>query len=85
MLKATGLVRKMDHLGRITLPIELRRLYELEENDFVEIFVDESRIILCKYQPACVFCGSAERLVQFKQRNLCQACRALMPPACELG
>ena len=57
ILKSTGIVRKVDELGRIVLPIELRRTMNIEEKDSLEIYVDGANIILHKYQPSCVFCG----------------------------
>ncbi|MBW7455916.1 AbrB/MazE/SpoVT family DNA-binding domain-containing protein [Paenibacillus sepulcri] len=66
MLKATGIVRKVDELGRIVLPIELRRTLGIEEKDAMEIFVDEGRIILRKYEPTCIFTGNGDNLVFFR-------------------
>lgn len=73
-MKATGIVRRVDELGRIVLPIELRRTLEIEERDALEIFVDGSAIVLRKYQPSCVFCGSARNVISFKGKNICPAC-----------
>lgn len=78
MLKATGIVRKVDELGRVVLPIELRRTLSIEEKDSLEIYVDGDRVILRKYEPACVFCGDADRVEQFKGKNLCKACAGLI-------
>ena len=58
-MKATGIVRPIDNLGRIVLPIELRRIMNLNEKDLLEIFVEEDRIVLEKYQRTCIFCGSS--------------------------
>ena len=58
-MKSTGIVRKVDELGRIVLPIELRRTLDIAEKDSIEIYVDGSSIILKKYEPTCVFCGDA--------------------------
>ena len=77
-MKSTGIVRKIDSLGRIVLPIELRRLMNLEDNASLEIFVDGDEIVLKKYQPACIFCGEARDVVSFKGRNVCKACRAAL-------
>ncbi len=73
-MKATGIVRKVDELGRIVLPIELRRTLNIDIKDPVEIFVDGDSIILRKYQSACVFCGSTEDVKQIKGKNICAAC-----------
>ena len=73
-MKSTGIVRKLDDLGRIVLPIELRRTLEIEERDPVEIFIEDNTIILKKYQPACIFCGNAKDVFTYKGRNVCPEC-----------
>ncbi len=77
-MKSTGIVRKMDDLGRIVLPVELRRTLEIEEKDPLEIFIDGNTIILKKYQPACIFCGNAKDVFTYKGRNVCPDCIADM-------
>jgi transcriptional pleiotropic regulator of transition state genes len=74
VLKSTGIVRKVDELGRIVLPIELRRTLDINEKDSLEIFVDEGCIMLKKYEPACIFCGSADGIVSFNGKNVCSHC-----------
>jgi len=74
MLKSTGIVRKVDELGRVVIPIELRRTLGIEEKDALEIYVDGEKIILKKYEPACIFCGNAENVVHFKGKIICQEC-----------
>ena len=78
MLKSTGIVRKVDELGRIVIPIELRRVLGIDEKDSLEIYVDSERIILKKYEPACVFCGNAEFVNNFKGKNVCKECALAM-------
>ena len=73
-MKSTGIVRKVDELGRIVLPIELRRTLDIAERDSLEIYVDGSTIILKKYEPACIFCGDARNIVNYKGRNICRKC-----------
>lgn len=73
-MKSTGIVRKVDELGRIVLPIELRRTLDIAERDALEIYVDEDRIILKKYMPACLFCGNAKDIVDYKGKNICPDC-----------
>ena len=73
-MKATGIVRSIDELGRIVLPIELRRILDIKEHDSLEIFSEGDSIILCKYQPACIFCNDAESLTSFKSKNVCANC-----------
>ncbi len=74
MMKSTGIVRKVDELGRVVIPIELRRTLQIEEKDALEIYVDGEKIILKKYQPACIFCGNAEKITIFKDKNICEEC-----------
>lgn len=64
-MKSTGIVRKLDELGRITLPIELRRTLNIGEKDTLEIFVEDDRIILTKYEPTDIFTGEKEDLYDF--------------------
>ena len=72
-MKSTGIVRKMDNLGRIVIPIELRRTLEIAERDPVEIYVEDDRIIL-KYEPACVFCADASNVINYRGKNICKSC-----------
>jgi transcriptional pleiotropic regulator of transition state genes len=74
MIKSTGIVRKVDELGRVVIPIELRRTLRIEEKDALEIYVDGEKIILKKYEPACIFCGNADKVRNFKDKNICQDC-----------
>jgi len=74
VMKSTGIVRRVDELGRIVLPIELRRTLEIAEKDALEIYVDGESVILKKYQPACIFCGNAKDVVNYKGKNICPAC-----------
>ena len=71
-MKSTGIVRQMDSLGRIVLPIELRRTLDIAQKDSLEIYVDESAIILKKYQPSCVFCNNAKDVINYKGKNICK-------------
>ena len=66
-MKSTGVVRKVDELGRIVLPIEIRKVLDINVKDAVEIFTDEDKIVLRKYFPACVFCGNADNIVYFNK------------------
>ena len=73
-MKSTGIVRKVDELGRIVLPVELRRTLGIEEKDRIEIFVDGESIIPRKYQPACIFCDNAKDIINYKGKNICPDC-----------
>lgn len=73
-MKSTGIVRKVDELGRIVLPIELRRTLDISERDPLEIYVDGASIVLKKYQNSCVFCDSTDGIVSYKGKNVCAKC-----------
>ena len=73
-MKSTGIVRKVDELGRIVLPIEMRRTLDIAERDSLEIYVEGDSIILKKYQPACIFCDNAKDLILYKGKNICPDC-----------
>ena len=73
-MKSTGIVRKVDALGRIVLPIELRRTMDIGDRDAVEICVEGSNIVLRKYRPTCVFCDTAKEVRMFKGKNVCPRC-----------
>lgn len=73
-MKSTGIVRKVDELGRVVIPIELRRTLQIEQKDALEIYVDGERIVLKKYEPACVFCGDAADVHHFRGKNVCTNC-----------
>ncbi|MBD5088178.1 MAG: AbrB/MazE/SpoVT family DNA-binding domain-containing protein [Clostridiales bacterium] len=69
-MKSTGIVRKLDELGRITLPIELRRTLNVSEKDALEIFVEKDQIILTKYEPTCIFTGETEELIEYQGKKV---------------
>lgn len=73
-MKSTGIVRKVDELGRIVLPIELRRTLDIEIKDSIEIYVENNSIILKKYEPTCIFCGNSKDLITFNEKNICNKC-----------
>ena len=73
-MKSTGIVRKVDELGRIVLPIELRRTLDIADKDCLEIYMDGESIVLKKYQPACIFCDEADGITVFHGKNICAGC-----------
>ncbi len=73
-MTSTGIVRRIDSVGRFVLPIELRRTLQIEDNDSLEIFVEDNTIVLKKYQPACIFCGNARDITLYKGKNICSEC-----------
>ena len=75
MRKATGIVRRIDNLGRIVVPKELRTTMEIDVKDPIEIYVSrDGEIILQKYRPSCVFCDSKEDVIEYKDKNVCKKC-----------
>ncbi|MBQ8309591.1 MAG: AbrB/MazE/SpoVT family DNA-binding domain-containing protein [Clostridia bacterium] len=73
-MKSTGMVRKVDELGRIVLPAEIRQNLGIDVRDSMEIYTEEDRIILQKYHPACIFCNNADRIVYFNNKRICTEC-----------
>lgn len=73
-MKSTGIVRKVDELGRVVLPIELRRTMGIKEKDSLEIYVDGTQIMLKKYEPACIFCNSNNDIIIFCGKTICKEC-----------
>lgn len=84
-MKATGIVRRVDALGRLVLPVELRREMSLDPGSPVEVFVEGSRIVLHKYEPACVFCGEADGVLTFLDKRICRACRSALGQRAQLA
>ncbi|SDF75952.1 AbrB/MazE/SpoVT family DNA-binding domain-containing protein [Sporomusa acidovorans] len=77
-MRATGIVRKVDELGRIVLPVELRRTLGIVQKDGLEIYTEDDQIILRKHEPVCVFCGSVAQVTNFKGKNVCKNCFTTM-------
>ena len=73
-MKSTGVVRKVDELGRIVLPKALREIMDIKEKDPIEIFTDENRIVLQKYHPACEFCNNVDNIIYFGDKRICRSC-----------
>ena len=73
-MKATGIVRPVDPLGRVVIPVELRRTLNIKTDDSLEVFVDDDYIMLKKYEPACIFCGNAKDVENIHGKNVCRNC-----------
>ncbi|MGN0709674.1 MAG: AbrB/MazE/SpoVT family DNA-binding domain-containing protein [Anaerovoracaceae bacterium] len=73
-MKATGIVRPVDGLGRVVIPIELRRTLGINKDDALEIFVEGDSIVLKKYMPCCVFCGEADNVKMIHGKYICENC-----------
>ena len=69
-MKATGIVRKLDELGRVVIPCELRRTLHINDRDPLEVFVDGDKVILRKYEPACIFTGESQNLIEYMGRKV---------------
>ena len=73
-MKSTGIVRQVDDLGRIVIPKELRRTLDIAEKESLEIYTEGELILLKKYVPACIFCGEAKEVINYKGKNICKYC-----------
>ena len=73
-MKSTGVIRRVDELGRVVIPIELRTQFGISEKDPMEIYVDGSSIVLKKYEPNCIFCGNSKKLIDFEGKLICKKC-----------
>ena len=73
-MKATGIARPVDPLGRVVIPVELRRTLNIKTDDSLEVFVDGQYIMLKKYEPACIFCGNAKDVENIRGKNVCKDC-----------
>jgi transcriptional pleiotropic regulator of transition state genes len=73
-MKSTGIVRRVDELGRIVIPKELRTTLAINEGDPMEIYTEGDQIILKKYEPACIFCGEGKDVINYKGKNICKNC-----------
>jgi looped-hinge helix DNA binding domain, AbrB family len=74
MLKSTGIVRKVDCLGRVVLPMEIRKTYEISEDTPLEIFTDGEKIVIKKYKPGCIFCGQVDGVIKINGKSICPNC-----------
>jgi transcriptional pleiotropic regulator of transition state genes len=77
-MKSTGIVRRIDDLGRIVVPMELRRTLGIGDRDALEVYVEGSAIVLKKYEPACLFCGDARDVINYRGHNICKKCLEAM-------
>lgn len=73
-MKSTGITRQIDELGRFVLPVEIRRAMDINVKDALEIYTEEGRIILQKYQPSCCFCKNANDILMFEDKRICREC-----------
>ena len=73
-MKSTGIVRKVDELGRIVLPKELRKMFDIDHKDPIEIYVDGDCIVLKKHKPSCIFCNAENDCIEFENQTVCKSC-----------
>lgn len=82
-MKATGVVRTVDCVGRFVIPKEIRRTMNINEDDALEVFVDNDNIILRKYTPSCIFCNSLDEIIEFNGQKICRDCAKKIAEATE--
>ncbi len=73
-MKSTGIIRRVDELGRVVIPIEIRNQFNIVEKDPIEIYVEGSSIVLKKFEPNCVFCGNTKDLLSYHDKLICSKC-----------
>ena len=73
-MKSTGIIRRVDELGRVVIPIEIRNQFNIVEKDPIEIYVEGSSIILKKFEPNCIFCGNTKNLLNYNDKLICKNC-----------
>lgn len=77
-MKNTGITRATDDLGRIVIPKEIRTQFDIEPKDQLEIYTTDEGILLKKYQPSCVLCGSYDGLKIISGKKVCEHCRQII-------
>ena len=77
-MKSTGIIRRVDELGRVVIPMEIRNQFNIVEKDPIEIYVEGSCIVLKKYETNCIFCGNTKNLVEYKDKLVCDKCTSLL-------
>ena len=77
-MKSTGIIRRVDELGRVVIPMEIRNQFNIVEKDPIEIYVEGSCIVLKIYEPNCIFCGNTKNLVEYKDKLVCDKCTSLL-------
>ncbi len=82
-MKSTGIVRKMDELGRVVIPIEIRNQFNIMEKDPVEIYTEGSTIVLKKFEPNCIFCGNTQDLFDYNDKLICKECAEKIGHLCD--
>ncbi len=73
-MKETGVTRTLDGLGRVVIPVEIRSEFDLMENDRLEFYVEEDKIIVKKYINSCIFCNAKDNLTKFEEKYICPEC-----------
>ena len=74
MIKSTGIIRRVDELGRVVIPKEIRIQFKIEEKDPIEVYVEGNSIVLRKYEDTCIFCGKKNELQNFSNKLICKKC-----------
>ena len=77
-MKSTGIIRRVDELGRVVIPIEIRKQFNIVEKDPIEIYVEGSSIVLKKFEPNCIFCGNTKDLLTYNDKLVCNKCAKII-------
>lgn len=73
-MKSTGMIRRLDELGRVVIPKEIRDKLDIKEKDPIEIYVDGSSIVLKKFETNCIFCNNSKNLLEYNEKQICKEC-----------
>jgi transcriptional pleiotropic regulator of transition state genes len=73
-MKAVGIARRVDQLGRVVLPKELRDTLDMKPGDPIEMYPDGELLYMKKYLPECIFCESTEEVLEYKEKIICKKC-----------
>lgn len=74
-MSSNGIIRKLDRLGRVVIPKEIRKSLDIKEGEAVTIIDESNHVIIKKYYDGCIFCGSQEDLIEYKNMHVCKKCR----------
>ncbi len=73
-MRTPGMLRKIDDLGRVVIPSEIRKAMQIDKGDVLEMSMEEDRLVIRKFAPACIFCGGTEHLFTYEEKNICGQC-----------
>jgi AbrB family transcriptional regulator, transcriptional pleiotropic regulator of transition state genes len=79
-VRSVGTARRIDQLGRVVVPAELRKILGIHKGDLLDIHVEEGRLVLLKIEPECVICGRVDNLRQLHAKHVCKDCASELNP-----